>query len=87
MFEISDNVNRKFLDTFYLTDWEIDTDTGWKAISHIHKTVEYREWIITTESGKMLICADDHIVFDNYMCQRFIKIVFHLKRQSILEMG
>jgi DNA repair exonuclease SbcCD ATPase subunit len=73
MFELSDTINRKFINSFELSDWEIDTDTGWKQISHIHKTIEYSEWIITTSSGKELICADDHIIFDENMKQIFVK--------------
>lgn len=71
--KLSNTVTRKFIDSFSVDDWEIDTDTGWKPISHIHKTIEYQEYIIETESGKSLVCADTHILFDENMEEVFVK--------------
>jgi DNA repair exonuclease SbcCD ATPase subunit len=74
MCELSDTVNRKFIDSLELDEfWEIETDTGWSPISHIHKTIQYQEYELRTESGKELICADDHIVFDENENQIFVK--------------
>jgi len=73
MLELSDTVTRKFIESFDVSDWEIETDSGWQDVSAIHKTVEYEEWIIRTENGKELICADDHIVFDENMNEIFVK--------------
>jgi DNA repair exonuclease SbcCD ATPase subunit len=74
MCELSETVERKFIDSIELDDcWEIETDTGWSPISHIHKTIEYQEYLLTTESGKQLICADTHIIFDENMSQIFTK--------------
>ena len=57
----------KFIDEIELeSGWEIDTDSGFKPISYIYKTVEYEKWIIKTKNYE-LECADRHIVFnDNY---------------------
>jgi len=57
-------LERKFIDTIELDDWEIETDGGWSDISAIGKTIEYDEWVLKTENYKM-ICADNHIVFNN----------------------
>lgn len=74
MLELSDSVNRKFVDSIELDDcWEIETDSGWSPITHVHKTIQYQEFILKTESGKELICADDHIIFDDNMSQIFVK--------------
>lgn len=60
--KLSDGVERKFIDSIDLQDFEIQTDTGWQPVSSIHKTVLYDEWILKT-SNYNLICADTHIVF------------------------
>jgi len=73
--KLSDGIERKFVDTIELDEWEIETDTGWENITHIHKTVEYVEWILTLENEDSLICADTHIVFDSCMNEIFVKDV------------
>ena len=57
----------KFIDEIDLdTGWEIETDTGFKPISKIYKTIEYEKYILKTEN-EFLECADLHKVFtDNY---------------------
>lgn len=69
----SDSIERKFVDSIDLDEWEIETDSGWQDISAIHKTVEYQIHIIKTESGKTLKCADDHIIFDENYNEIFTK--------------
>lgn len=70
---LSETIERKFIDSLELEDeWEIESDEGWVPISHIHKTIEYEEWIIETESEK-LICADTHILFDENLNEVFAK--------------
>ena len=67
MQKISDTIERKFVESFDISDWEIETDTGWCDVTEIHKTIPYVVFKITTESGLVLECADDHIVFlDNF---------------------
>lgn len=63
----------KFVMSFQIYDYNIYTDTGWRGISHIHKTIQYREWVIKTSSEKTLTCADDHILFDHNYNQIFVK--------------
>ena len=57
----------KFIDEIDLdTGWEIETDTGFKPISKIYKTIEYEKYILKIEN-ELLECADLHKVFtDNY---------------------
>lgn len=73
MKNLSSTVNRKFIDTINLTDWEIDTDTGWEEITHIHKTIPYQKYKIRTSKGNILECADDHIVFGENYEEIFVK--------------
>lgn len=63
MNKLSDDTERKFIETFDLDEWEVESDSGWVSISSISKTVEYQIWEIETESGKILKCADTHIIF------------------------
>ena len=73
MHSLSDSVNRKFIDCVSLENLEIETDTGWQPITHIHKTIPYTVWEVCTDSGLRLECADDHIVFDDRYNEIFVK--------------
>ena len=70
--KLSEQVDRKFIETYSIDDYEILTDDGWKDISQIGKTVEYKIWEVKTESHD-LKCADTHIVFDEGMNEVFVK--------------
>ena len=52
--------------------FSIDTDTGWKPIKQVHRTIPFVKWTITTQSHN-LCCADTHIVFDENYKEKFIK--------------
>lgn len=68
---LSDLADKKFVESFDISDWEVETDTGWESISHTNKTIEYDVYELTTESGLNLKCADNHILFDENMCELF----------------
>jgi hypothetical protein len=68
---LSDLADKKFVESFDISDWEVETDTGWESISHTNKTIEYGVYELTTESGLNLKCADNHILFDENMCELF----------------
>jgi len=63
MTNLSSTVDRKYINSIKLEDWEIETDTGWEEVTHIHKTIPYQKWKIQTSNGDNLECADNHIVF------------------------
>lgn len=73
MLRLSDTVDRKFIDSIRVDHLEVETDSGWEPINHIHQTILYEKWQLTTESGLTLFCADDHIVFDESMEEVFVK--------------
>ena len=73
MRELSETIDRKYIDSIDLSDWEIETDTGWEDLTSISQTVIYDEWYLETENGLNLTCADTHIVFDNDYNQVFVK--------------
>jgi hypothetical protein len=55
--------DRKFEEIYDVSDYEVWTDTGWRDISKVCKTVPYEVWRLSLEHGSHLECADDHIVF------------------------
>lgn len=59
---ISDEVRRKFIESYSGGGLEVLSDTGWKPIEKIHKTELYDIWQLVT-TGHSLKCADNHIVF------------------------
>ena len=70
--ELSEQVERKFVESFDINDYEILTDDGFKDCEAIHKTVPYVIWNVVTKNYE-LQCADNHIVFDENMQQIFVK--------------
>ena len=89
--EKSDTINRKFIQSFVVQDYQILTDTGWQDIKNIHKTQKYRLYKIQTQTGKVLKGADNHIVFRQNMQQVFLcqlkigdKIVTYDGNQKII---
>ena len=87
MYSISNNVNRKFIDSIDLANLEIETDTGWHPVTKILKTVEYQIWTITTQAGLTLECADDHIVFDEFGNEQFVKNLIPLQSKIQTKFG
>lgn len=73
MHKLSDTVERKFVNSIDITEWEIETDSGWEDVTAIHKTVEYVEWNLVLSNGMQLTCADNHIVFRENMEEVFVK--------------
>src|SRR5690606_36385177 len=73
MIKLSETTERKFEESFDVDHWQIETDTGWSDISHIHKTIEYDVYSIKTESNLTLDCADTHILFDENFNEIFAK--------------
>lgn len=69
----SETIERKFLESISIDDWEIETDTGWEEVTSSHLTVPYSVWEIKTVSGKILQCADNHIIFDEHYNEVFVK--------------
>ena len=71
--DLSNTISRKFIESFDVSEWEVETDTGWSSISKIGKTIKYAAYEVKTASGKKLKCADDHILFDDTYDQIFAK--------------
>lgn len=87
MQKISNTVERKFEESFDISDWEIETDSGWKDATQIHKTIKYEVYQLKTESGLELLCADNHIVFLNSFEEIFIKDLIPNESKIITKFG
>lgn len=84
---ISNTVDRKIIDSFNLSDLEIETDSGWQPITSIHKTIPYTVWEIKTSLGLTLECADTHILFDEHFNEIFTKDLIENKTKIITVNG
>jgi len=71
--KLSNTVDRKFEESFKVSDYLINTDDGWEEINNIGKTIEYEVWEVKTENGYTIIGADNHIVFDYDWDEIFLK--------------
>jgi len=49
--DLTDQVERKFVESFDLDDWEIETDHGWSDIARIGKTIPYQVFELKTTSA------------------------------------
>ena len=73
MNNLSDNIERKFINTWDIEDFQILTDDGFVDIKSLHETIPYIKYHIKTFNGLTLDCADNHIVFDENMNEIFVK--------------
>jgi hypothetical protein len=69
----SDQINRKFVESVDVSEWEVLTDSGWRDISASNKTIEYEVFEVKTSSGRTIKCADDHILFSSDLEEVFAK--------------
>lgn len=68
----NDCIHRKFISSCMTNQYEILTDTGWTDCIAVHKTIPYKIWRLVTENHSLL-CADNHIVFNENMEEIFVK--------------
>lgn len=70
--DLSSQVERKFTETYDISDYEVWTHKGWIDIKRIGKTVPYLKYRIITDNYQ-IECADDHILIDSEWDQIFAK--------------
>ena len=70
---LSDNIERKFINTWDIEDFQILTDDGFVDIKSLHETIPYIKYHIETFNGLTLDCAANHIVFEENMNEIFVK--------------
>ena len=64
--------DKKFTEILPTEGWEVMTDSGWKSINGIGKTIPYEKWVLKTENFS-IECADTHIVFDSSYNEVYVK--------------
>lgn len=64
-------MDKKFIESFDVNDWEVQTENGFVPIRATHKTIKYQIYEVLTESY-FLRAADTHIVFDKDHSEVFI---------------
>lgn len=84
---LSEITNRKFIDSIDIDEWEIESDSGFKPVLSIHKTIEYDVWEIKTETELFLRCADTHILFDENFNEIYTKDCIPLETRIITQNG
>ena len=67
-----DDISKKILNSISVSGHKVKTDTGYKELSDLHLTQPYTHYELKTESFELL-CADNHIVFDEQMNEVFVK--------------
>lgn len=53
----------KFIEAYEVKNLQVETPNGWVDIEGIGKTIEFDEYEIKTSGGKLLICADKHLLY------------------------
>jgi hypothetical protein len=83
MNNLSNGIDRKFIESFEISDWEIETDTGWEDITHFNKTIPYEVWEIETDKGAIIRGADNHIFIDSEGNEVFLKDTLGVSISSV----
>jgi hypothetical protein len=65
-------MDKKFVSTKNISDYEILTDDGYKDVVALHKTIDYEVYNLILDD-KELKCADNHIVFLENDKEIFVK--------------
>jgi len=60
--KLSEKQNHKFIEEKNLSDWNVETEDGFKPIISTNKTIEYEVFEIILEDDLSLKCADTHIL-------------------------
>lgn len=57
----------KLVDSHLINGIMVKSESGWSPIAYIHQTKPYTIYELTTEYGKTLQAADEHLIFDDKM--------------------
>lgn len=73
MSSISDTIERKFIESFDINDWEVETENGFVDIISSNKTIDYEVYQLALDNGLEIQCADTHILIDELYNEIFAK--------------
>jgi hypothetical protein len=63
----------KFIESYEGFGFDILSDTGYEELYQVHKTVKFEQFKLKTSDNHELICADNHLVFDEFGNETFVK--------------
>lgn len=73
LFDRFERDDEKLIKSFSMNSIKLQTDTGFKNASYIHLTKSFYVYKLRLANGYYLECADNHIVFDQYRKEIFVK--------------
>jgi hypothetical protein len=68
-----DDISKKIIYSQEIQNIQIESDSGWVNVSHLHITQPYTVWNLELDNGYTLKCADNHIIFNDNMEEVFVK--------------
>lgn len=72
--KLSNIVFRKFVEVISLKNWQVLSEYNtWNDIDSVNKTEKYKIYTLYFSDGKILKCADNHILIDYYGAEVFAK--------------
>lgn len=66
------DINKKIIDTKKLSNVKVLSDSGYVPATEIHLTQPYQVYEVTLENGEKIECADNHIVYTEYLQEIFV---------------
>jgi len=64
---------KKFVETFDVEDWEVDSESGWQDIVAVGKTIPYDVYEIILENSLKLKCANTHILIKQGFSECYVE--------------
>lgn len=77
--------NEKFVDIIQVNGWQVKSENSWNDICSINKTIKYDEYVIESDTGRKMYCADNHILIGDDHSELFAKD--SLGKNIITEIG
>jgi|AntRauMFilla1563_2_1112583.scaffolds.fasta_scaffold01409_11 hypothetical protein len=69
----TDESSKKITKTTKISEYEVETPSGWVDIEALHETIEYQVYELTLLNGYSFKCADNHIVINGKGEEVFVK--------------
>jgi hypothetical protein len=82
--KLSDKIDRKFVESFDVSNWEVETEEGFVDILSSNKTIEYTVYLVKLDNKLELKCADTHILIDEWYNEVFAKDSLGIKVRTKL---
>lgn len=69
------DINKKIINTLSNVNLRVSSDSGFVDVTDLHITQPYTKYELILKNGYRLDCADNHIIFDEYFNEVFVKDV------------